>query len=181
MTPDAAAAVLGVALDATHEQVESAYRARARESHPDRASGDAETFRRVTEARDVLLGMPVNAPVTTVIPVARWSWPLFWAWVGVIGVAVFLSIFRAPEPLGRVEPVVRFALLGGSLIAYALTGFRQWFWIAVVAMAWTAIVTVVFTSFGPLVGLLLLVAPFYGLTLLGRATAARAAARSPRG
>ena len=179
MTPDAAAALLGVAPDATHEQVESAYRARARESHPDRASGDAALFMRVTEARGVLLGQPVAAAPMPA-PISRWSWPLFWAWIGVIAVAVFVSIFRAPEPLGPVEPVVRYTLLGGSLIAYALTGLRQWFWIAVIAIVWTAGVTLVFTSLGPLVGLLLLVAPIYGLTLLGRATAARAATRSPR-
>ena len=181
MTPDAAAALLGVALDATDEQVESAYRARARESHPDRASGDATTFMRVTEARDVLLGRPLAPAALPGIPISRWSWPLFWAWIGVIVVAVFVSIFRAPEPLGPVEPVLRYTLLGGSLVAYALTGLRQWFWIAVFAIVWTAGVTLVFTSLGPLVGLLLLVAPFYGLTLLGRTTAARVAARSPRG
>lgn len=168
MTPDAAAAVLGVRVDATHEQIEAAYRAKARESHPDRGSADAEAFVRATEARDVLLARPmVVAPPSASVP--RWSWRLFAAWVAVILVAVFVSTFRAPEPLGPIEPVLRYGALGGALVGYALTGRRVFFWLAVVAAAWVAFVTLAFTSFGPLVGLLLLIAPFYGLTLLGRA------------
>jgi curved DNA-binding protein CbpA len=44
---------LGVASNATAEEIKAAYRRKARETHPD-AGGDAETFRRVQTAYDVL-------------------------------------------------------------------------------------------------------------------------------
>lgn len=46
-------AVLGVAQDATADEIKRAYRRRARESHPD-AGGDEEVFKRVTHAHQVL-------------------------------------------------------------------------------------------------------------------------------
>ncbi len=46
-------ALLGVARDATPDDIKRAYRRRARESHPD-AGGDEEEFKRVTHAHQVL-------------------------------------------------------------------------------------------------------------------------------
>lgn len=63
MTPDEAAAVLGIRLDADDAEVDRAYRRLARELHPDRFIGAPETsvqaanvlFVDVTAARDVLI------------------------------------------------------------------------------------------------------------------------------
>lgn len=63
MTPDQAAAVLGVHRDADEAEIDRAYRRLARELHPDRYIGASETevraaserFIGVTRARDVLL------------------------------------------------------------------------------------------------------------------------------
>ena len=62
MTPEAAAAILGVTLDVTRQGLAEAYRRRARETHPDRLEGilphearaAGREFVAVTEARDVL-------------------------------------------------------------------------------------------------------------------------------
>lgn len=50
---EAAAATLEVAQDASPEEIRSAYRAKAREHHPD-AGGDAEQFHRISEAYSLL-------------------------------------------------------------------------------------------------------------------------------
>ena len=64
MTPDEAAAVLGIAPDADEAEVDHAYRRLARELHPDRAigaeasavrAGASDRFVQVIEAREVLL------------------------------------------------------------------------------------------------------------------------------
>ncbi|WP_153952822.1 restriction endonuclease [Halosegnis longus] len=49
-----AAAVLGVSVDATPEEIEEAYRDRIKECHPDTSDGDRETFLRVQDAYDTL-------------------------------------------------------------------------------------------------------------------------------
>jgi molecular chaperone DnaJ len=46
--------VLGVRNEATPEEIKSAYRRRARESHPDRTGTGAESFREVQEAYELL-------------------------------------------------------------------------------------------------------------------------------
>jgi hypothetical protein len=47
--------VLGVEADATEEQIQQAFRERAKETHAD-TGGDSEAFKRVKRARDALLG-----------------------------------------------------------------------------------------------------------------------------
>lgn len=47
--------VLGVSNDATAEDIQKAYRAKAREFHPDRAGNDGSQFKRMKEGVDVLL------------------------------------------------------------------------------------------------------------------------------
>lgn len=62
MTPEIAAAILNLPLSSTREEVEVAYRRRARMTHPDRFSGApqqdlndaAVEFTRIGEARGVL-------------------------------------------------------------------------------------------------------------------------------
>jgi hypothetical protein len=68
MTPDEAAAVLGVRRDADGAEIDRAYRHLARELHPDRFAGHPAAdvlaanarFVDVTRARDVLLGSTVD-------------------------------------------------------------------------------------------------------------------------
>jgi hypothetical protein len=48
------ASVLGVADRAPREVVDAAYRVQAAAAHPDRAGGDAEHFKRLTAARDLV-------------------------------------------------------------------------------------------------------------------------------
>jgi hypothetical protein len=50
-----AAAVLGVSVYATEEEIRTAYRVHARAAHPD-TGGSAAAFQAVTHARDVMLG-----------------------------------------------------------------------------------------------------------------------------
>lgn len=45
--------ILGVDRDATHEEIQKAYRKAAKETHPD-AGGDAEAFKKVSEAGEIL-------------------------------------------------------------------------------------------------------------------------------
>jgi DnaJ-class molecular chaperone len=47
--------VLGVPTNADEAEIKRAYRERAKEVHPDRAGGDAEAFKRVTEAYERLV------------------------------------------------------------------------------------------------------------------------------
>jgi hypothetical protein len=54
-TDEEARQVLGVAADADETEIKSAYRERAKRLHPDRADGDEEAFKRVTEAYERLL------------------------------------------------------------------------------------------------------------------------------
>ena len=46
--------VLGIAKDATQNQIRRAYRKKAASLHPDRDAGDADLFARVTAAYEVL-------------------------------------------------------------------------------------------------------------------------------
>ncbi|CAN5540309.1 hypothetical protein BH10ACT7_BH10ACT7_12180 [soil metagenome] len=165
MTLDEAARVLGVAVTATPAQIEAAYRRRARETHPDR-SGSDDAFIAVTAAHDLLLKAvaferPVHAP-------PRPSPRLIVTWVGVALVAIFIATFRNEWPLPAIDPLLRYAAMLVGLVGYALTGRRVFLVLAVVAIAATTVLTLAFASFGGLVGLLILVAPIYGLLLMGR-------------
>ncbi len=164
MTLDEAARELGVSVDASPAEVETAYRRRARETHPDR-SGTDDAFIRISAARATLLNAIILEPPRRVP--AKPSSRLILTWVGVFLVGVFVATFRNDLPLGLVEPIVRYLVLIGSLVAYAITGARQWLIVACVAIGLTLIVTLAFVTFGGLVGMLVLVAPIYGLLLMG--------------
>lgn len=56
MSPERAAEVLGVDVDAEPHIVTGAFAARARRTHPDVDGGSADAFREAVEARNVLLG-----------------------------------------------------------------------------------------------------------------------------
>ena len=173
-----AAEVLGLATNATRAQVARAYRRLARESHPDLQSGAAvrdqvraqEQFITLTRARDVLILDEPRGSIAT--PNARRSmkhnWPLLGTWVALMLVAVTVSVAGSSLPLTIWEPVLRFAIMVASAIGFALTGSRAWLVAMCVSIAATALTTILFTTFGSLLGMLLLAAPLYGLFVAGR-------------
>lgn len=179
MTPERAAEVLGVSVDAAPAEVERAFHRRARVTHPDvaegvppAADGDADAdaaaaFREVLQARDALLRTPrpPDAPATVrvVAEVGRDGRPiprvqsvrLMTVWAGLLALAAFLAIFRAAQPLSLAEPLVRWGVLLVSAVAYAATGRRVFLVLATAAEVATLALTVLFASFGGLVGLLI--------------------------
>jgi hypothetical protein len=185
MTREEAAAALGVSVDATVAEIQRAFTAGARTSHPDRFSGAtkeqsqqaAQEFIRLTSARDVLLqsrpagpaGSPVGGAVFTVhYRSRRITWQGLAAWLSVLAVAVFVSIVGAELPFTIAEPLVRFTLLTVGLIGYARTGRQGFLVLIVVCIAVTAVLTITFTTFGALLGMFLAAFPVIGLVLAGR-------------
>ena len=77
----------------------------------------------------------------------------------------------APLPFTVVEPAVRFPLLAVGLLGYALTGRTSLLVLGLVAFAATALVGVIFTTLGALMGLLLLVGVVFGLVTMGQRSA----------
>jgi hypothetical protein len=178
MTPAEAAAVLGVSVDSSAREVQVAYRRAARDVHPDRQGGasmrDAAlasaTFIRVTEARDLLLALAAATSSTQPAPSLREARPstvLTWVWIGLLIVGIALSVIAHEFPLTPIEPAIRFALLAVSASAFAWTGRQLWWVLMWVAIAATALETIVFTTLGSLLGMLLMAAPIYGLSLIG--------------
>jgi hypothetical protein len=175
MTPEDASRVLGVPVGAPAEEVRDAFRRIARDVHPDRNADDADAasarFIEATQARDVLLavldGGTASAEAEAPRRGPRPSTALTVTWSLLLSVGIVVSIVGSPFPLTPGEPAVRFVVLAGSAITFALTGNRVWWvlmWVAIVA---TALEVVVFTTFGSLVGMLLLAAPLYGLSVVG--------------
>jgi hypothetical protein len=176
MTPDDAAAALGIAVDASPHEVRAAYRRAARDVHPDRqtdasmrdAALASATFIRVTQARDLLLALAVrDAAPTTTLRQARPSTTLMWTWVALLSIGIAASVLASDFPLTPFEPAIRFALLAVSATAFAITGERVWWVLMWVAIAATALETILFTTLGSLLGMLLLAAPIYGLSVIG--------------
>lgn len=191
MTPERAAAVLGIGLDADRVAIERAYLRRARATHPDVASGrpaDGAAFHEVVEARSTLVhrlgerstvgaqrtSTPASTSRPTVAPQTYAPMPqgpvLLATWVGILLLAAFLSIYQVPHPLTIAEPLVRWAVLIGSMFGFARTGRRAFLVIAVVAIAATVVWMVIETTLGSLLGLLCIVPAFLGLANAGLAS-----------
>tara|TARA_R110000868_G_scaffold346385_1_gene607485 strand:- start:53782 stop:54351 length:570 start_codon:yes stop_codon:yes gene_type:complete len=176
MDRERAALLLGVAVDAGRAEVTAAFARRARTAHPDVDGGDAETFRLLVEARDRLLAagpapdgeMPLRVVVRENAP--RPHGPLLLgAWVGILLVAAFLSVFRVEHPWAPGEPLLRWGLLIAAGWGFGVTGRR----VLLVAMSLlflaSVVTTLILTTWGGLVGLLLAIPALYGLALSGEA------------
>lgn len=174
MTVAEAAALLGVPVNAGPGEVARAFRARARAVHPDAPGGDAEAFIRLAQARDALLAHQPQAAVSAV-PVAPFSPRLFATWIGLLVLACLVGASGDWVPLTPLEPIARSLLLVAGLGGYAISGRRAFLVLGLVALAATAVIGVVFATLGSLVGLLLAVAPVYGLLLMGQRAARRRA------
>lgn len=170
--------MLGVPVDASAREVQVAYRRAARDVHPDRqgqasmrdAALASATFIRVTEARDLLLALAAASSATASAPSlsqARPSTVLTWVWVGLLLIGIGLSVIAHEFPLTPIEPAVRFALLAVSATAFAWTGRQLWWVLLWVAIVGTALETIIFTTLGSLLGMLLMAAPIYGLSVIG--------------
>lgn len=164
MTPDEAAALLGVRADASRAEIEFAYRRAARASHPDLA-GESDAFVRVTEARDVLIDLPVADLITarTTRAEPKLSVPLLVTWIALLLFAIAVSVVGSGFPLTPIEPALRYGALAAGAVGYAITGKRGFMILTVIAIIATAVEVVLFTTFGSLLGMLLLAAPLYGL------------------
>ena len=186
MTPEEAAVILNVSLDASAEDVERAYRHHARSLHPDRLAGaskekvtaSAERFARVTLAHEVMVREIADRPVIATIepegpvgppPGGRW---VVIGWLSVMFVAGVISYFGGALPYSTGDVVLRLLPLAAASTAFALTGRRVYFAVSVALLAASVLVTLALATFGSLVALGLLLVPVVGLLTLGRRRAA---------
>lgn len=186
MTPDEAAAILHVSVDATADQVERAYRHHARSLHPDRLAGaseqkvteSAERFARMTLAHEVMVREINERPVVATIepevpqgppPSGRW---VIIGWLTVMLVAGVVSYYGGVLPLSTGDVVLRLLPLAGASTAFALTGRRVFFALTVALLAVSVLITLALATFGSLVALGLLLLPVVGLIAMGRRRAA---------
>lgn len=188
MTPERAAQLLAVSLEATPAEIERAFARAARKAHPDLFAHetDAERTARATDfaqfaaARDVLVPRakllaaaastgyrpPDPQRPTIAPPPGRY---LMGAWIGLLLLAAFLSIYGAPHPFTVGEPLVRWAVFAAALVAFGRTGRRPLLLLALAALGVTIVMTVLFTSLGGLLALLAVLVPVLGLVQAGLA------------
>jgi hypothetical protein len=185
--------VLGVGVDASPAEIETAFKRRARDSHPDRFTGasPAETaaasaeFIRITAARDLLLraaaersrehdGRPTPFVYTSgsAAQVVRRQGRVVAIWAALLVVAsvfCFLggTIPRSPWNLLLLVPLNLFA------VAFARTGRSAYLVGTVLWAAANALVAVLIVSFGSLVALEILLPPVIALIVIGRGRARR--------
>ena len=107
-----------------------------------------------------------DEPYVPAEPAGPW---LFWVWTGLYVLAAGISVIGGPLPQSPLDLWLRLVPLGLASVAFARTGRTVFLVIVLVLGALTAVLTVVFASFGPLVALQLLIAPVLGLVALGRA------------
>jgi hypothetical protein len=183
MTPAEAAAILRVRTDATPAEVESAYRRRARNSHPDRISGGSaeeiaaatDEFARVVEAHEVMSRFAVAYPITPApMPappeqIAQSSSAFIVSgWAVILVVASLVSYLGGVLPRNPLDLMLRLLPLTMVAIAYAITA-RRWLFVATLALTGiSAALTLVFPSFGSLLALLFLLVPVIGLVSMGK-------------
>ncbi|NEM90110.1 J domain-containing protein [Galbitalea soli] len=183
MTPDDAARILGVAPGASLEEIERAFRARARESHPDllpdapreRVAAASEAFVRLTDARALLTGLRDREPGVPVVivrrrPLNRWALAL---WCAALGVGLIVSILGGPAEYSLADIALRLVPLAIAAVGFAVTG-RSVFLIVLIATTVVSLaLTLVFATFGSLLALEVLLVPVLGLAWMGWQTRRR--------
>jgi hypothetical protein len=191
MTPEEAAAILDVGLDATPSDVERAYRKLARTVHPDRLTGASrervtaagEQFARATLARDVLVREGENPTAATAAfgqdghlgpqqprRTSRW---IVIGWLTVLFIAGVVSFYGGAVPFAAGDIVLRLIPLAAVATGFALTGRRVFYAATIALLAVSVLITLVFASFGSLLALGLLLVPVIGLVVQGRARSMR--------
>lgn len=198
MTPDEAAALLGVRRDADEAEIEHAYRRLARELHPDRLVGSPESsvreagarFVDIITAHDLLLASarararlgtpPPPAPSGTVHgpPTAAHAAtsraavePFSWWLFSTWTLLLVVGAVFSISGLpvwGPVDLWLRVVLLVGFAVATGLTG-RRWVWRVTLALiGLNAVATVLATTFGGLLGLGFMIVASFGLAVQAR-------------
>ena len=179
MTPEDAAAILHVRVTASEHDVERAFRARARELHPDRLAGASEDliaeasqrFAVLAEAHEVMQREIAERPVIATIepdgPPRSPRWTIV-GWLGVMLVAGLVSFFGGAIPYSTGDVLLRLLPLAAAATAFALTGRRVYYALTIALLAASLLVTLALASFGSLVALALLLAPVVGLLVVGR-------------
>ncbi len=112
-----------------------------------------------------LPGWADDEPAPPLEPAGPW---LFWVWTGLYVLAAGISYIGGPLPQSALDLWLRLVPLGLASVAFARTGRTGYLAIVLALGAATAVLTVVFASFGPLVAMQLLIAPVLGLVALGR-------------
>ena len=148
------------------------YEAERMRHSPDAAAASAESGGNEsrpappgTASRRAAPNWAADEPYEPVVPAGPW---LFWVWVGLYAVGAVISYFGGPLPHSAVDLWLRLLPLGLAAVAFARTS-RTGFLVTVVAFgALTAVLTVLFASFGPLVSMILLGVPVLGLVAIGR-------------
>ncbi|GAB2459177.1 hypothetical protein HD599_001393 [Conyzicola lurida] len=181
MSPEEAAALLGVSVDATPAEVERAYRRRARTVHPDRLVGASDgqitsaagEFARLTRAHESMLRHLADRPVEAILEPEYGSRPapprwVILGWLGVILVAGVISFYGGVFPYSTADVVLRLLPLAAVATAYALTSKPVFYAATLALLAVSVLVTLALATFGSLIALGLLVLPVVGLLVLGR-------------
>lgn len=205
MSPERAAEVLGIDVEALPHEVTNAFAARARRTHPDVEGGNADAFREAVEARNVLLsrksaGAPGDArtppdgyivfddertgppepgdefPYWVIVPQAP-SPALIGVGGGLLLIAAFLSIYDVPYPWTLAEPIVRWVVLIAAALAFAVTGRRGFLAVMLVLVAATLVVNVAITTIGGLLGLFITMPAIVAINAAGFAARRRRTAR----
>jgi hypothetical protein len=188
MSPEEAAAVLGVPRGADLPEVERAYRRLARDLHPDRyvgrpieeATAAAARFVQVAHAHEVLVAFASSHPSTSgrivverpeadgtaprPVPVPRFSWWLFGAWALVLVVGAVLSTGTGPI-LAPIDLWGRLGLLVAFGLATALTRRRWVWWTTLALLALSGAAVIASTTITGLIGLGMMAVACVGLAV----------------
>jgi hypothetical protein len=203
VSPERAAEVLGIDVEALPHEVTNAFAARARRTHPDVEGGSADAFREAVEARNVLLsrtrtgtsapdgyivfdedppGRPSPGdefPYWVIVPQAP-SPALIAVGGGLLVIAAFLSIYDVPYPWTIMEPIARWVVLIAAALAFAITGRRGFLAVMLVLVAATLVVNVAITTIGGLLGLFITMPAIVAINAAGFAARRRRTARMSR-
>jgi hypothetical protein len=184
MSPEEAAAILGVRPGASTAEVERAYRRLARDEHPDRLAGASEEriaaagerFSQVSLAHQVMLREIAERPVIATLepegplPTGRW---IVLGWLIVLFVSGVISYYGGALPYSEGDILLRLLPLAAVATAFAITGRRVFYAATIALLAASVLITLALAAFGSLVALGLLLVAVVGLIVQGRQRAER--------